>query len=114
MSRRSRSTETRAARCVELLHGLAKKQSCAILMVTHDNRILDIADRILSLEDGRLNSFASALTASTGRAIEVFARLQHKGGLLEYITGLSSGQFREVLAGMTSELEQFFTGLRVG
>src|SRR5712692_406086 len=49
---------------VEVLHGLAKKQGCAIMMVTHDNRILDIADRILSLDDGRISSFASALTAS--------------------------------------------------
>lgn len=39
---------------VELIQELARKQSCAILIVTHDNRIFDIADRILSLEDGRL------------------------------------------------------------
>jgi len=26
---------------VELMHGLGKEQGCAILMVTHDNRILD-------------------------------------------------------------------------
>ena len=39
---------------VELLQGLAREMRCAILMVTHDNRILDIADRILTLEDGRI------------------------------------------------------------
>lgn len=39
---------------VELIQQLAKKQGCAILIVTHDNRIFDIADRIISLEDGRL------------------------------------------------------------
>ena len=39
---------------VELMHGLAKEQGCAILMVTHDNRILDIADRTINMEDGRL------------------------------------------------------------
>jgi putative ABC transport system ATP-binding protein len=33
---------------------LAKQQGCIILLVTHDNRILDIADRIVYLEDGRL------------------------------------------------------------
>ena len=36
------------------MHGLAKEQGCAILMVTHDNRILDIADRTINMEDGRL------------------------------------------------------------
>ena len=37
---------------VALLQKLAREQHCAILLVTHDNRILDIADRILTLEDG--------------------------------------------------------------
>jgi putative ABC transport system ATP-binding protein len=39
---------------VELMHRLAKESGCTILMVTHDNRILDIADRQLRMEDGRL------------------------------------------------------------
>ncbi len=39
---------------VDLMHDLAKQQGCSILLVTHDNRILDIADRILQMEDGRL------------------------------------------------------------
>jgi putative ABC transport system ATP-binding protein len=33
---------------------LAKEQGTSILLVTHDNRILDIADRILEMEDGHL------------------------------------------------------------
>ncbi len=39
---------------VEILQSLAKEQGCTILLVTHDNRILDIADRIIYMEDGRL------------------------------------------------------------
>ncbi len=39
---------------VELMRNLAKEQNSAILLVTHDNRILDIADRIIHMEDGRL------------------------------------------------------------
>ncbi|MBF2046400.1 MAG: DevA family ABC transporter ATP-binding protein [Elainella sp. C42_A2020_010] len=39
---------------VELMQNLAKEQGCTILLVTHDNRILDIADRIVYMEDGRL------------------------------------------------------------
>ncbi len=39
---------------VELMRRLAREQQTTILMVTHDNRILDIADRILDMEDGRL------------------------------------------------------------
>ncbi|BCL36904.1 DevA family ABC transporter ATP-binding protein [Nostoc sp. MS1] len=39
---------------VELMQKLAKEQGCTILLVTHDNRILDIADRIVYMEDGHL------------------------------------------------------------
>ncbi len=39
---------------VNLMHDLAKQQGCPILLVTHDNRILDIADRIVQMEDGRI------------------------------------------------------------
>lgn len=39
---------------VEIMQQLAKEQGCTILLVTHDNRILDIADRIIYMEDGRL------------------------------------------------------------
>jgi putative ABC transport system ATP-binding protein len=39
---------------VQLLRGLAKSRGVAILLVTHDPRILDIADRIVAMEDGRI------------------------------------------------------------
>ncbi|MBY0334585.1 MAG: ATP-binding cassette domain-containing protein [Acetobacteraceae bacterium] len=39
---------------VRLLRGLAKGRGVPILMVTHDPRILDIADRIVAMEDGRI------------------------------------------------------------
>jgi putative ABC transport system ATP-binding protein len=41
---------------VELMRRLAKEQGCPILMVTHDNRVLDIADRVIHMEDGRIGS----------------------------------------------------------
>ncbi|KAB8332548.1 ATP-binding cassette domain-containing protein [Scytonema tolypothrichoides VB-61278] len=39
---------------VELMQHLAKDKGTSILLVTHDNRILDIADRIVEMEDGLL------------------------------------------------------------
>lgn len=47
---------------VELMQKLAKEQRCTILLVTHDNRILDIADRIVYMEDGRLVDQSSVMT----------------------------------------------------
>jgi putative ABC transport system ATP-binding protein len=46
---------------VEMMQRLAKEQGCAILLVTHDNRILDIADRIVHMEDGRLANDNAAI-----------------------------------------------------
>lgn len=46
--------KTSGREVVELLQRLAREMRCAILMVTHDNRILDVADRILTLEDGQI------------------------------------------------------------
>ncbi len=39
---------------VHLLRDIAKSRGTPILMVTHDPRILDIADRIVAMEDGRI------------------------------------------------------------
>jgi putative ABC transport system ATP-binding protein len=41
---------------INLLRTLAKEKGCTVLMVTHDPRIIDIADRVTYLEDGRLQS----------------------------------------------------------
>ncbi|MBX9667852.1 MAG: ATP-binding cassette domain-containing protein [Candidatus Obscuribacterales bacterium] len=50
---------------VDLLQHLAKALHTTILLVTHDNRILDIADRIISMEDGRLVETSSLSGIST-------------------------------------------------
>jgi putative ABC transport system ATP-binding protein len=39
---------------VQLLRNLAKSRGVPILLVTHDPRILDIADRVVAMEDGRI------------------------------------------------------------
>jgi len=39
---------------VHLLRDLARSRGAPILLVTHDPRILDIADRIVTMEDGRI------------------------------------------------------------
>ena len=41
---------------VSLFQELAQKQKVTIVMVTHDNRILDVADRIVNMVDGRIKS----------------------------------------------------------
>lgn len=41
-------------RVVEMLKALGRERGTTTVMVTHDNRILELADRIVTLEDGRI------------------------------------------------------------
>jgi putative ABC transport system ATP-binding protein len=52
---------------VRLLRELAKQRGAPILLVTHDPRILDAADRIVAMEDGRIVP-AAASQPMTSRA----------------------------------------------
>lgn len=59
---------------VELIQQLAKEEGAAVVLVTHDNRILDIADRILHLEDGRIKNLLDAVGDDAGRLLNIMAR----------------------------------------
>jgi putative ABC transport system ATP-binding protein len=41
---------------VNLMKEMAEKEKTTIIMVTHDNKILDVADRIILVEEGELAS----------------------------------------------------------
>jgi putative ABC transport system ATP-binding protein len=51
---------------VRLLRDLARSRGVPILLVTHDPRILDIADRIVAMEDGRILPTTRAAAAGEG------------------------------------------------
>ena len=62
---------------VDLLQRLAREQGCGVLMVTHDPRILDIADRVVRMEDGRL------VESGQGERLWGASRLPDDGGAVE-------------------------------
>ena len=49
---------------VTLFQELARDEGCTIIMVTHDNRILDVADRIVNMVDGYITSDVDVHEAS--------------------------------------------------
>lgn len=51
---------------IELLRRLAKEHKSTVLMVTHDPRVVHIADRIAYLEDGRLSEQPEAVLQLAG------------------------------------------------
>jgi putative ABC transport system ATP-binding protein len=103
--------KTTGREVVDILHKLAKEQNCAILLVTHDNRILDIADRIITLEDGRLTSSGAGVARHAGNLMSALAQLYRSGDLVRHLATLSDHEFLEVLNGVTSELESLLRAL---
>ena len=71
----------------DLLQKLAHQFGCTILVVTHDHRILDIADRVMLLEDGRMEDLENTLE----RLLAELAILLHTlaSGFGELATGPS-------------------------
>jgi putative ABC transport system ATP-binding protein len=53
---------SRGAETMRLLRRLAKEQGAALVVVSHDERLRAVADRVLWLEDGRLKALAALAT----------------------------------------------------
>jgi putative ABC transport system ATP-binding protein len=102
------SLDTKSGRdVVDLMQDLAKKQGCTVLLVTHDNRILDIADRILHLEDGRLASFTAAVTANAQSMMDALAQTTRRDELSRRVADMPLVPFTELLTQVTGEFERF-------
>jgi putative ABC transport system ATP-binding protein len=98
---------------VELMRGLAREQGCTVLLVTHDNRILDIADRIVHLEDGRLHSFTEGVISNTRQLMSMLALNNRKGELTRRVRDLPTAQFAGLLEQVTGEFQQFLQAMEL-
>ena len=92
---------------VERMKVLAKEHGTTILLVTHDNRILDIADRIVHLEDGRLTTFTDAVIANNRHMMQMLADSRQKEPLDDIVDKLDETQFSQLLQDITEESERF-------
>ena len=91
---------------VDIMQKLAKERHCTVFLVTHDNRILDIADRILDLEDGHLGSFTDAVAANARHMLTMLAEHNRKGELLRRVRDLPLSQFTKLLDQVTAEFQR--------
>jgi energy-coupling factor transporter ATP-binding protein EcfA2 len=98
---------------VRLLEQLARQQGVTVLLVTHDTRILDVADRILALEDGRLSSFLSAVTEETRHLWGFLARDVRHSELVREMRGVEPAGFPRLLEQVTRETREFLSMVQV-
>lgn len=95
---------------IEIIRGLARRDGVTVVLVTHDDRILDVADRILHLEDGRLSvSYAEAVAAHTSNLMASLAG----SNLAAQVEHLPEEGFQELLESFTVESRQFLEAVRL-
>jgi putative ABC transport system ATP-binding protein len=92
---------------VEHMQRLAREQGTTILLVTHDNRILDVADRIVHLEDGELMSFTDSVISNNDQMMSLLADVNEKQNLLVEIDKLNDDEFKSMLQRLSEESLQF-------
>ena len=92
---------------VDRMKSLAKEKGTTILLVTHDNRILDIADRIVHLEDGRLSTFTDAVIADNRQMMQTLADNRNKQALNEVVDDLDESGFNDLLKEITDDSQRF-------
>ena len=92
---------------VDRMQALAKEQGATILLVTHDNRILDVADRILHLEDGRISTFTEAVIANTQHMMDLLADTTSKEPLEQRVAQMDEATFRRTLQELTEQSRRF-------
>jgi len=99
---------------VERLHELARRDGAAVVLVTHDNRILDVADRIIHLEEGRLSTFSEAVRSSTQRLLATLARSNRTREVLTQVAEMPPGRFTRFLEDLTREARELLDVMTLG
>lgn len=92
---------------VDRMQALAKERGTTILLVTHDNRILDVADRIVHIEDGRLSTFTEAVIADTQHMMHTLALSNDKQHLEQEVADMDESAFRRKLQELTQQAQRF-------
>lgn len=92
---------------VERMRTLANEQGTTILIVTHDNRILDVADRIVHLEDGKLISFTESVIATNKHMMGMLVESNERSTLQSAVDELDEHEFKSLLTEMSEESLRF-------
>jgi energy-coupling factor transporter ATP-binding protein EcfA2 len=92
---------------VDRMQALARERGTTILLVTHDNRILDVADRILHLEDGKLATFTDAVIANTQQMMHLLAQANDRQHLERLVDGMDEATFGRTLQELTQQALRF-------
>ena len=85
---------------VDLMQRLAREQGVTVVLVTHDHRILDVADRVLHLEDGRVQPGAGAARNDAERCLRLPTPAAHRSEPLIRIMPISQTERDPIFAAL--------------
>jgi putative ABC transport system ATP-binding protein len=91
---------------IEIMQRLAKEGRCSVLLVTHDNRILDVADRIVHLEDGRMQQAGRSVVDGARQLMTMWRKGGPSQELAAYVRGLSLEDFLETFNQLTIDFQR--------
>jgi len=84
---------------MHLLHDISRSNDRAVIVVSHDQRIREVADRVLWLEDGRIKDIGSlVLDPVCGMSVEernAAASLEHGGQMYYFCSRGCSWEFNQ-------------------
>ncbi len=80
---------------VTMFQEMARDQGCTIIIVTHDNRILDVADRIVKMVDGRIHS--NQLVRETAKICDYLRECPTFADLTERLLPEIANQMKAIL-----------------
>jgi putative ABC transport system ATP-binding protein len=98
---------------VDLLCRLARERGATVAMVTHDPRILDVAQRVLHLEDGKLSSLATAIAETTASQMAALVQTTRGGDLEARVEAMSEMQFEQEVRDLTGEAQRLVGAFRL-
>ncbi len=98
---------------MDRIKSLAKDRGTTILLVTHDIRILDVADRLLHLEDGKLERFTDAAMADSRRLMRGVVGNRQEQPIEELISELDEEGISDMLNSLTEESRHFLDSVRL-
>ncbi|MEM9540123.1 MAG: ATP-binding cassette domain-containing protein [Cyanobacteria bacterium P01_E01_bin.42] len=90
---------------LSMMQNLVKERGGTLLLVTHDSRVLELADTVISLDDGRLSQAKGELLRSLSSLVSSIFEMD-TSEIAETVRPLSTEQFSKFLDQLNNEFSQ--------
>ncbi|MBP0020952.1 MAG: ATP-binding cassette domain-containing protein [Cyanobacteria bacterium SBLK] len=97
---------------LSMMQNLVKERGGTLLLVTHDSRVLELADTVISLDDGRLSQAKGELLRSISSLVSSILEMD-TGEIANTVRPLSTEQFSKFLDKLNNEFSQLLNTMNL-